>query len=203
MRVWIGGGPCSGKSSIADAIAARLDAAVYHADDYFLPHGARAPANSRIRWVAKASFADLFQRDADEMLSDYLAVSEEEFPMIMEDLPDAASGSLIVEGCALLPSMMPAVLTPQDVFVVLAPSEAFQRRTYADRPWVSALVQGVRDPEAAWESWRQRDAAFSALIREDAVRFDFPIIDVDGSESIDTVANRVWALVEARAHNAR
>jgi hypothetical protein len=80
-----GGGPCSGKSSIADVIGARLDGLVYHADEYLLQHGARGPQNSRIRQVTEASFADLSQRDVEVMLSDYLAVSEEEFPMIVED----------------------------------------------------------------------------------------------------------------------
>ncbi len=196
IRIWIGGGPCSGKSSIADVIAARLGGFVYHADEYFLQHGARAPQNSRIRRVTEASFADLFQREVEVMLSDYLAVSEEEFPMIVEDLPDTSSAPLVVEGCALLPCLMSAVLMPQDVFVILAPSEAFQRRTYAGRPGVAGMLEEVRNPNLVWESWRRRDAAFSALVREDAIRFGFPVIDVDGTESIDTVANHVWALVQ-------
>ena len=195
MRAWIGGGPCSGKSSIADIISARLDGLVYHADDDFVEHGARASQNSRIRQVTEASFAELFQRNVDVMLADYLAVSEEEFPMIVEDLPDASSAPLVVEGCALLPALMPAVLTSEDVFVVLAPSEAFQRRMYAARPGVAGMLEGSRDPNVVWESWRRRDAAFSALVREDAVRLGFPIIDVDGTDSIETVTERVWALV--------
>ena len=168
---------------------------VYHADEYFLQHGARAPRNSRIRQVTEASFADLFQRDVEVMVSDYLAVNEEEFPMIVEDLPDASSAPVVVEGCALLPTLMSAVLTSQDVFVVLSPSEAFQRRVYATRPGVAAMLDGTRDPKLVWESWRRRDAAFSALVREDAVRLGFPVIDVDGTNSRDSVTDRVWALV--------
>lgn len=146
--------------------------------------------------MTETSFANLFQRDEKAMLSDFLAVSHEEFPMIVEDLSDASSASLVVEGCALLPSHVSAVLLAQDVYVVLAPTEEFQRRVYAARPGVAEVLKQVGEPKVVWESWRRRDAAFSALVREEALRFGVPVIDVDGGESIDTVAERVWALVQ-------
>ena len=118
--------------------------------------------------------------------------------MIVEDLPDTSSASLAVEGCALLPSLMSAILMPQDVFVILAPTEAFQRRVYAGRPGVAEMLEQVRDQNLVWEAWRHRDAAFSALVREDALRCGFPVIDVDGAEPSDIVADRVWALVSGK-----
>jgi hypothetical protein len=108
---------------------------------------------------------------------------------LSKTLPNTSSAPLAVEACALLPALVSTVLTARDVFVVLAPSEAFQRRLYAARPGVAEMLEKCRDPNLVWESWRRRDAAFSALVREDAVRLGFPGIDVDGADSRETVTD--------------
>lgn len=195
MRVWIGGGPCGGKSSVADRIAQKHRGSVYHADEHFLEHGARAPKDTVLGRVAASSFAQLFARDVAAMVADYVAVSQEEFPMIVEDLPDPGPEVLVVEGAALLPSLLRDIVAPEDVAVVLAPAEAFQRRVYAERPWIAGLLNQVADPERVWESWRRRDVAFSTMVREEAVRAGIPVIDVDGTEPIDAIADRAWGLV--------
>src|SRR5450759_996730 len=45
---WIGGSPCSGKSSIAEKLAARHDQRLIHTDDYLDPHTRQADADRHL-----------------------------------------------------------------------------------------------------------------------------------------------------------
>ena len=196
MRVWLGGAPCSGKSTVAELLAVQLSLPVYRADSFFTVHGKSAPAGSVLNRIAASSFALNFQRPVDAMLQDFVSASREEVPLIDADLsaPHWRNGA-IVEGCALLPSAVRTVASPGDAAVFMLPTEQFQREAYRARPWAAGLLAEVPDPALVWENWRQRDVAFANLVGAEARTLGLPVVIIDGTRSVYEVAALVHAHV--------
>jgi hypothetical protein len=106
--LWIGGGPGSGKSSVARELALRFDLRLYAVDEHETAHAPRLP-----------SFL------ADETLDGFLTASRHRFRLVLEDLgglPD--SPAAIVEGSQLFPTSVAAVLREPDHALFLLPVEA-------------------------------------------------------------------------------
>ncbi len=192
-RIWIGGSPCSGKSTIAERLAANLGLPVYHADDYFDQHAERAQFNSVFKRISNWSPQQIFMRDTGEMLADFIALGHEEFPMILDDLKNYKNG-VIIEGCALLPELLSPLLDDQNVVLYLLPTESFQRFHYAQRPWINNILKQTSDPSQAWENWRARDALYTEVVKKQAEQFDLPTLTVDETSSQD----RTYNLIESR-----
>jgi len=190
-RVWIGS-PCSGKTTVSDILSRRLNLPCYHADEYFERHASMAPGTA-LSEVIGWSFDQIFLRPVEEMLKTLIQVGHDEFPLILNDI--RASDHRIIEGCAVLPESLAALGIDPTHCVYVIPSEAFQRRTYKQREWVTPLLSRSRQPELAWENWRQRDALYSSYIREQAALFGYPVVDVEGERSLEEVADLIQTLL--------
>lgn len=208
---WIGGSPCSGKSSIVDLLAASTktstklshhSADVYHCDDYFDKHlkqttAAEQPAFYRVR---NMSWDDLWMRPVAEQVEHELAIYREQFWMIVDDLLALPNDRpILAEGAALLPEMVVEVLaSPNQAFYVI-PMPEFQWRTYEKRPWIHHILSECLDPEQAFKNWMERDVGFGAYVAETAtsaklstgVSLNYPVIYVDGSRTIAENAAQV------------
>lgn len=192
-RIWIGGSPCSGKSTIAERLGASLDLPVYHADNYFDQHAQRADISSVFKRINSWSPQQIFIRDTGEMLADFIALGHEEFPMILDDLKSYKNG-VVIEGCALLPELISPLIDNQNTALYLLPTESFQRFHYAQRPWINNILEQTLDPSKAWENWRARDALYTEVVKKQAEQFDLPTLTVDETLSQDSAYN----LVESR-----
>ncbi|HEX2863964.1 MAG TPA: hypothetical protein VHN99_05310, partial [Deinococcales bacterium] len=82
---WLGGSPCSGKSSAAAILAERHGMRVYSCDAAFDDHARRAPEGSRLRGLLGADLGRLFSRPPGELARLELAAYATEFPLILED----------------------------------------------------------------------------------------------------------------------
>lgn len=105
--LWIGGGPQSGKSSIARALARRFDLQLYAVDEHTAAHEPRMPT------LVAADSVDAF-----------LAASRHRFRLVLEDLaalPPAPAA--IVEGVQLLPTSVAAVLRDPGHALFLLPTD--------------------------------------------------------------------------------
>lgn len=192
--VWIGGSPCSGKSTIADRLAVSFGLGVYRCDDEFERHRTlvtpdRHPVFARL---ATASCDEIWMRPVARQIAEELELYREEFPLVLADLatlstsmPDRAPTPLVVEGAALLPELV-AGLDPDPHRVVwIVPTEAFQREHYARRPWRHDVLSECTDPDGAWRNWMARDAGFARFVAADATRRGYRVIEIDGSRSLD------------------
>src|SRR5687768_9267393 len=85
---WIGGSPCSGKSSIAEALAATYNMQLYKADDAYFRHtkGVTPERQPIFYKIAHLSADELWMRDVEEQVIEELALYREEFPLIVDDL---------------------------------------------------------------------------------------------------------------------
>jgi hypothetical protein len=103
--LWIGGGPASGKSSIARALAERFELQLYAVGEHDEAHGPRMP---RIL--------------ADDTFDDFLKTARHRFRLVLEDMAGLPpSPPAIVEGPQLLPTSVAAVLREPGQALFLMP----------------------------------------------------------------------------------
>lgn len=186
---WIGGSPCSGKSSIADQLAVRHGWQVYHCDQSFDVHVERATPE-RQPWLGRVRtlvWDDFWMRPQDVQLRNVIEGYAEEFPMILDDLLAlSVDRPIVAEGTALLPELVSEVLTVPRQAIWIVPTADFQREYYPRRgAWVQAVLDQCRQPEQALHNWMNRDIATAEHVLREAAARGFPVIVVDGSRSIE------------------
>jgi 2-phosphoglycerate kinase len=190
---WLGGSPCCGKSTIADLLAERFGWQVYHCDEAFNQHVARAqpqlqPALHRARHIDWNTF---WMQPMADQVQNVVDVYTEEFPLILDDLRDLR-GPVIAEGTALLPELI-APLQPRHA-LWMVPTADFQRERYAQRgAWVQAIVAQCAYPDQAWDNWMTRDAITAQQVTTQAQHLGYPVIVVDGQHTLAENAERVAA----------
>jgi hypothetical protein len=204
---WIGGSPCSGKSSIVERLSERHAFRSYRADDAFPAHATQAGADAQphLYRVARMSWDEIWGRPVEVLLQDEIAVYREEWAMIVDDLlalPD--DKPIIAEGAALLPERVQDVLAERRHAIWIVPTEAFQRETYARRgEWVGEILAQCTRPEQAFENWMARDAAYAQWTQREAGRLGLDVHIIDGRRSIDETAALVGARFGLDAKEAR
>ncbi|WP_433073314.1 hypothetical protein ACQP1P_25350 [Dactylosporangium sp. CA-052675] len=194
MIWWIGGAPCSGKSTVAGLLAGARDLPLYSCDDAFERHG--GPTFDRIRAM---SVGDRLAQPVEVQVEDVFRLGREQFPAILAELPETG----IAEGAALLPELLDAHGVPRDRAVFVVPAEEFQRRQYRRREWARELVAGTADPEGAFDRWMERDATFARLVADQARDLGYPVVTVDGSEGAEDIAAAVSVLFDWQRGSAR
>jgi 2-phosphoglycerate kinase len=200
--VWIGGSPCAGKSSIADAIAREQGWIVYRCDDEVERHARLAdPVRQPILWrLNRLSGDDLWMRPLDQQVEEEFAYYRDEFAFICEDLERLPSDrTVIAEGAALLPELIEPKAVEQGRAIWIVPAPEFQREHYARRDWTTGTLSACSNPAAAWENWMERDVRFARRVEADAAARNFPVLVVDGVKSLtENIANvRDWLRVSS------
>src|SRR5438552_15409823 len=126
---WLGGSPCSGKSSISEIIAGRFGLDVYRVDEAFESHAQRF---DRLRQPAltkwsKSSWNQRWMQPVDSLVQDVIACYREHFTLILEDIFSLPKRrALLVEGSALPPAQVRSVLSSPSHAIWLIPSADFQ-----------------------------------------------------------------------------
>jgi hypothetical protein len=188
--LWLGGSPCSGKSTVAALLAERYGLRLYSCDSHFGRHSLAAdlegqPTLARLR---AASWTEVFLRPLGPMVRDQITACREEFPMVLADLAALPPGPpVLAEGMALLPECLALRPRPQRA-AWLVPAPAFQRAHYARRQWAASLVEGLAEPDRAFENWMRRDEVCARWVRAQTWRLGFPVCVVDDEHVITAVS---------------
>jgi len=186
--LWLGGSPCSGKSTATDALAARHGLQVYHCDAEFERHAREANEREHptFRRIGAMTPEEIFLRPLAEMVRDAIELCREEFGMIEADLAALPHWPPVVaEGTALLPECVAALPHRPARAAWMVPTEPFQREHYARRPWAVALVGGLSDPSRAFDLWMGRDAAVARHVSRRATALGFEALEVDGTLTLE------------------
>lgn len=189
---WIGGSPCSGKSTAASIVAASRSVPSYSCDDAFGRHAAtiQPPAGQTLRRLTAMAIGDRLAQPIDVQVDDVFRAYREEFPLVVRDLRDFG-GVVVAEGAALLPELLAAIGVPPDRAVWIVPTEGFQRRHYRQRAWVHDLLAPVSGAEDAFDRWMSRDASFARLVAAQARELGYRVITVDGTVPAAEIAATV------------
>jgi 2-phosphoglycerate kinase len=193
--LWMGGSPCSGKSSIAEMLAHRHELQIYHVDEAFSErHRKRlVPAQhpTLYKWHT-TPWDELWMQPQERLLAEAIAAYGEHFGMILEDLLSMPrSTTVLAEGTALLPDPVSSLQPDRRRALWIVPSEEFQRNHYPNRGhWVQAVLSQCEDPGQALQNWMDRDVAFARWATDRAKELGMALLQVDGTRSI--VENAAW-----------
>lgn len=193
---WIGGAPCAGKSSIVTLLAERYKLAVYRCDEHFAAHTQRGEPSRQptLHRLSAMSWDEIWMQLVATQVENQFRLYHEEFGMIVEDLlalPRSPAGSrpLLVEGTALLPECVAALLEQPERAVWIVPTATFQQTHYRERgAWVQDVLNQCVDPDEAWRRWMERDLRFADSIAQDAAARGLSVLWTDGSRSIEASA---------------
>ena len=184
MNFFIGGSPCSGKSTVCDVLADRHGLRVYHCDDHYDAHLSRAHSGWSLAQFQRLSWLEAFTtRSLGWMIADELSANHELAAFALEDV-GAIGSDVIAEGMPFMPDVM-ASLQPRANAVYIVPSRAFQRRHYIEREWEQGLLATTSDPKSVFERWMARDESNAHFVQARASALGFAVLEVDGRLSIE------------------
>lgn len=184
---WVGGSPCSGKSSIVDSLAQRYGLRIYRCDDAFFEHEKIVTRDKQPVFykLTHLSSDELWMRPVDLQIAEEIALYREGFPLILEDLLALPTTQpIIAEGAALLPEQVCQLLPDPRRAIWVVPTAEFQRHHYTRRDWAHNIVAACTDPEQAFQNWMQRDIGFATFIASQATKQGMQVLLVDGKRSL-------------------
>ena len=192
---WMGGSPCSGKSSIAELLSRKRELQYYQCDGAFAEHGRRVTALGQPTFhkLIGMTWDEIWTRPVDIQLREEIAIYREEFDMILDDLLALPpSPPILAEGSALLPDCVNDVLMNPHQAIWIVPSESFQREHYPDRGgWVQDILRHCANPDLAFRNWMDRDVAFARWVSRRTTELGLEMIEVDGKRTIADNAQAV------------
>jgi len=180
MHIYIiGGSPCSGKSTVAEALAVQYNLTYFKVDDYLDEFTARGAAEGLpiCQRIQRMSPDETWMRPPHIQCQEELDYYAEIAPYVMEKLCQLAR-PVVAEGAAFLPGLFQS-----DGYIAIVPSAEFQISRYRERPWVPHVLQGCTDKEKAFSNWMERDILFAQAVRERCLHLHLPCLITDGSVS--------------------
>ena len=182
---WLGGGSGAGKSTVAMAVARRLDLRLYPVDGYTYAHARRAESGAYplARAVNAMTPAQRFEGTPAELAGRFTAASAERLTMILDDVRALGDGpTVLVEGPQLFPLLVAPLLGSPEHGLWLLPSPGFARRS------VERRFSQIPD---ALERRYARDVILTELNRRQAAAHRLPVLEVDGSAPVEASVSHV------------
>lgn len=182
---YIGGSPCSGKSTIAEALSERYSLAYYKVDDRLETFTSRGAAAGRpvCQRILHMTADETWMRPPHLQCREELDYYAEITPFVTEELRQLPNQRILAEGAAFLPLLIQAQGIPLTRYIAIILSRDFQISRYRQRPWVPHLLRDYTDPEAAFANWMERDALFAEDIRRQCMQSGYSCLLTDDSIS--------------------
>jgi hypothetical protein len=199
--LWIGGSPCSGKSTISHTIARICVFVDYHVDAWSANHLARRVAAGDVQATAFShmSMDQLWlQRSVETLVQDTIEAWTREFPLVLEDLLALPKENLIVAEGNFFPACVQPYLTHPQQAIWLVPTDAFceqgRREKWAEltrRQKRHGVYDEGSDPEQRRKNIIARDCQLAHVVKQQALDFSLAVHEVDGSRSRDEMTELV------------
>lgn len=197
---YIGGSPCSGKTTLARFLAEQTGG--YHLEtDELL--GKYALQGVKMGWPAcQKQWAgtpdEIWLGDWQQQCEQELAFYREIFAFLQEDLRrlkesgcitffeghsqkvphQVLKNGLIVEGAVLLPELMKRSGVLRSRYICIASTREFQTAHYQKREWVSEILKGCSDKKQAFSNWMERDALFADRVQKQCEEEAYPFVRI-------------------------
>ena len=201
---WILGGACAGKSTIAQAVAARLgwdaldmDSMIYGT---FMAHytDARHPA-SRAWFGAANPLAWVMALSWEEFNALTTAADAEYLDLFARELAQRDPAKpLLMDGGLAHPAVLARVMPPARI-VCIAVDDAVRVRCWEHAParaemraWLAALP----NPAAMWAKFLRHDRLMTQTMDAECTAVDITRVERGQDEAVDTTAARVVAALD-------
>lgn len=191
---WIGGGSCSGKSSVADVIGESTGLKVVHLDDWVpeILDATEERTSPAMNWYRTAGSSKWFAKGGTEAGQRYVDSLREEMHLSLPYLEKAVDAPVIIEGNCFLPDMA-GDLSPGGRHIWILASDDFREARYGEREFAGGILDLYDDPELAWRNWMDRDHYQATYVRSSAEKLGLEIVEVDGSRDVQSIAATVAA----------
>ncbi len=199
--LWIGGSPCSGKSTVSHTIARIYVFIDYHADAWESNHFARrvAAGNAEAEAFLKMSMDQRWTRRSVETLTQEAIVSwTNRFSLVIEDLLAFPRDRFIVAEGNFFPLCVAPYLSSPHQAIWLVPTDTFCEQGRRTR-WAELAVRqkrhGVYDESSDAEKRQSniiaRDCQLARYVKQQAKELSLIVHEVDGSRSREDVTELV------------
>ena len=191
--LWIGGSPCSGKSTISHTIARIYVFIDYHLDAWSSNHFARRIAagdaeaaaflkmNMDQRWI---------ERPVEALVHEAITSWRDHFYQVIEDLQTLPKENCIIAEGNFFPECVAPYLSSPHQAIWLIPTDSFcdqgRRRRWeelARRLKMHGVYDDGSDPEQRRRNVIARDCQLARYVKQQAETLHLPIYEVDGSRS--------------------
>lgn len=191
---YIGGSPCSGKSTVTELIAEKFDLYYFKVDDLLDSYTELGTLKNYeiCRKQKELTTEQIWMREPELQCKEELQFYEEIFEFVLQDLMvSTGKTGIITEGAAYLPSLMKGRKVPENRYLSITPTKEFQIFHYKQREWVPYVLEGCSNKEKAFENWMERDVLFAKEVRKQCEQEQYMSIVNDGTYSIEQLADIV------------
>ena len=191
--LWIGGATDAGKTTITQMLGQRLNCKTYHYDHH--SHGyleKKAENDEKYRNFLDVSNDARWVQPTVKTLFDFTINSfYSSFPLVLNDLHEMTNKQLIIaEGFGLLPELVFPHLAHRSQAIWLVPTDEFKWASMHRRNKPS-FKDDTSDPAKATQNLFERDMMIAKEVKKQAAAQDLHLHVVDGSRSVEEVANLV------------
>lgn len=190
--LWIGGATDSGKSTVADILAERWNAGVYHYDRHDVRHHQDlAQHHSKYQHFFHTTMdARWVTPEPKELYERSLASFQDRFPLVLQDLQSITTQPVIAEGFGLTPELVSPLLSHPSQAIWLVPTPQFKSESMLRRNKPSFRGE-TGDPERATRNLVSRDALLTQHIQSQAGARGLTVWEIDGSVAAEAMADRL------------
>jgi adenylate kinase family enzyme len=201
--LWIGGSPCSGKSTISHTLTRIYVFLDYHLDAWARNHFARRVAageteageflkmNIDQRWI---------ERPVEALVQETITSWTNDFRLVIEDLLSMPGDNFIIAEGNFFPACVAPYLSHPRQAIWLIPTDSFcararreKRAELTKRQKRHGVYTESSDPEKQLRNLIERDCALAQYVKQQAEAEQLFMYEVDGSRSIEEMT----ALVES------
>lgn len=197
MKIYfIGGSPCSGKSTAAEAVAEKHNLHYFKVDDHlnrYMELAAKA-GKPCCKALAGMTSEQIWMRAPQVQCEEELLIYREVFEYILDDLNAIKCGKgIVTEGAAYLPALMKEQHVQHNRYISITPTKAFQVTHYSQREWVPYVLAGCSDKDKAFGNWMERDALFARAVQRQCSELGYVSLINDGTRSIGILIEEITA----------
>lgn len=188
--LWIGGGPCAGKTTLARLLAGKYALKIYNADWHHRGDHRDRPGGVPPSWNELSMDERWLWPSPHELAERDLANWAAGFPLVIEDLlalPEARA--IVAEGPTLFPWCVAPVLRSPRQAIFLLPTLQWRDRVLARRQGDGAgglrFEDQTSDPARARRNVREREVFIGERIAAACAELGLRCLRMDGSLDLD------------------
>lgn len=186
--LWIGGGPCVGKTTLARLLAGKYDLKIYNLDWHDVREHRSRPGGAPEGWDDLSMDNRWLRPTPQAMAEREIASWTARFPLVVEDLLALPrSRTIIAEGPSAFPWNVAEVIVSPRQAIFLLPTRGFSAAVLSRRNRDGAKDSAAQtsDSERARYNRLERDALMAARIRAACDDLGLRYERIDGSRDID------------------
>lgn len=199
--LWIGGSPCSGKSTISHTLTRIYVFLDYHLDAWARNHFARRVAagdTEAIEFLKMNMDQRWIERPVEALVQETITSWANDFRLVIEDLLSMPRDNFIVAEGNFFPACVAPYLSHLHQAIWLIPTDSFcararrqKRAELTKRQKRHGVYNESSDSEKQLCNLIERDSALAQYVKRQAEAAQLPLYEVDGNRSIQAMTELV------------